>query len=164
VGRPQDQGYPIRGIVKEGLLYLHNFETSRWPAGNPETGYLNSDGSPTKTEVLKSRSDPVTEFYWRLSFAKRPQEELYDIVEDPDCSTNLSELEEYQQQKALLKKELFDTLTAQEDPRILGNGQIFDEYIYADEKHRNFYDRFMAGEEIQAGWVNSSDFEESPLD
>jgi len=32
VGRPDDQGYPIRGIVKGGYLYVHNFETSRWPA------------------------------------------------------------------------------------------------------------------------------------
>ena len=33
VGRPNDVGYPIRGIVKDAFLYLHNFETSRWPAG-----------------------------------------------------------------------------------------------------------------------------------
>lgn len=48
VGRPNDQGYPIRGIIKGDFLYLINFETSRWPAGNPETGYMNVDGSPTK--------------------------------------------------------------------------------------------------------------------
>ena len=32
-------------------------------------------------------------------------------------------------------------------------------FIYADEKTRNFYDRFMRGEKPQAGWVNDSDFE-----
>ncbi|MHC4994952.1 MAG: sulfatase family protein, partial [Planctomycetota bacterium] len=52
VGRPNDVGYPIRGIVKDGVMYLENFEPDRWPIGNPETGYLNSDGSPTKTEIL----------------------------------------------------------------------------------------------------------------
>ena len=46
VGRPDDAGYPIRGIVKGGFLYLKNFKPERWPAGNPETGYLNVDGSP----------------------------------------------------------------------------------------------------------------------
>ena len=67
VGRPNDQGYPIRGIIKGDFLYLINFETSRWPAGNPETGYMNVDGSPTKTEVLKARRNPETESYWQLS-------------------------------------------------------------------------------------------------
>ncbi|MGN6547875.1 MAG: hypothetical protein ACTHK7_22760, partial [Aureliella sp.] len=46
VGRPHDWGYPIRGIVTAEYLYLHNYEPSRWPAGNPETGYLDTDGSP----------------------------------------------------------------------------------------------------------------------
>jgi hypothetical protein len=39
IGRPNDAGYPVRGIVQDGLLYLHNFEPSRWPACNPETGF-----------------------------------------------------------------------------------------------------------------------------
>ena len=55
VGRPHDQGYPVRGIVKNDLLYLHNFEPTRWPSGNPETGYTDCGGSPTKTEILNSR-------------------------------------------------------------------------------------------------------------
>ena len=40
VGRPDDKGYPIRGLIRGEYLYLKNFETSRWPAGNPETGYM----------------------------------------------------------------------------------------------------------------------------
>ncbi|HYF00049.1 MAG TPA: sulfatase, partial [Planctomycetota bacterium] len=55
VGRPKDAGYPVRGIVRDGLMYLHNFEPSRWPACNPETGYLNCDGGPTKTVILEER-------------------------------------------------------------------------------------------------------------
>ena len=49
VGRPDDAGYPDKRNNKEGFLYLKNFKPERWPAGNPETGYLNVDGSPTKT-------------------------------------------------------------------------------------------------------------------
>ncbi len=37
VGRPHDVGYPIRGIIANDQVYLHNFEIDRWPAGNPET-------------------------------------------------------------------------------------------------------------------------------
>ena len=55
IGRPGDAGYPIRGIVKGNLLYLRNFEPDRWPAGNPETGYLAVDASPTKSEILNLR-------------------------------------------------------------------------------------------------------------
>ena len=55
VGRPNDEGYPVRGILKDGYLYLRNFKPDRWPAGNPETGYLNCDGSPTKTYILNTR-------------------------------------------------------------------------------------------------------------
>ena len=47
MGRPHDWGYPIRGLVKDDKLYLHNFEPTRWP-GNPETGYLDCDSSPPK--------------------------------------------------------------------------------------------------------------------
>ena len=35
VGRPNDWGYPIRGIRKGDYLLVLNFETNRWPAGNP---------------------------------------------------------------------------------------------------------------------------------
>ena len=50
-------------------------------------------------------------------------------------------------------------LLAQEDPRIMGNGHIFDEYPYSEESRRDFFNRFMAGEEMKAGWVNISDWE-----
>ena len=91
IGRPEDQGYPIRGIVTSEFLYVKNFEPERWPAGNPETGYLNCDGSPTKTVCLDARDNPETKKYWEMSFGKRPPEELYNIREDKDCMNNLAE-------------------------------------------------------------------------
>ncbi|MBX3744415.1 MAG: hypothetical protein KF833_03830 [Verrucomicrobiae bacterium] len=39
----------MRAILHDRMLYLRNLQTGRWPAGNPETGYLDCDGSPTKT-------------------------------------------------------------------------------------------------------------------
>ena len=64
-GRPDDVGYPIRGIHKNNMFYLKNYETDRWPSGNPETGYLNTDGSPTKTEILNLRRNGKKKF-WKL--------------------------------------------------------------------------------------------------
>jgi hypothetical protein len=164
IGRPKDWGYPIRGIVKDGMLYLHNFETARWPAGNPETGYLNTDGSPTKTEVLKCRTSPSQKVFWQLCFGKRPQEELFNVTADPACVNNLVDRPEHQASKAALKQQLFEELKAQEDPRMVGQGHIFEQYPYADPKLRGFYERYMSGEKLKAGWVNESDFEKAPLD
>ena len=163
VGRPNDAGYPVRGIVKDGFLYVCNFEPNRWPAGDPVTGYLNTDGSPTKTECIQARHKPETQHYWASSFGKRPAEELYDIRKDPDCLENLAGRSEFQQRKAALKEQLFRELRAQADPRMLGQGHIFDEYPYADARTRQFYERYKSGElgKKAAGWVNPSDFEDS---
>jgi len=38
VGRPHDEGYPVRGIVKNNFFYAKNYEPDRWPSDNPETG------------------------------------------------------------------------------------------------------------------------------
>jgi arylsulfatase A-like enzyme len=159
IGRPHDWGYPIRGIVKNGMLYLHNFEISRWPAGNPETGYLNCDGSPTKTQILELRRAGTNVAFWNLAFGKRVAEELYDVQHDPDCLTNLAQDPQHAALKAALHDQLFRELRDQADPRMLGQGHVFDEYPYAQAAQRNFYERFMRGEKLSAGWVNPSDFE-----
>jgi len=116
VGRPHDEGYPTRGIVKDGWLYLHNFEPSRWPACNPFSGYLDCDGSPTKTEILKARPGEL----WSLSFGLRPADELYDLAADPDCMKNLAGKAECQARQTALRDQLFAELKKQKDPRVLG--------------------------------------------
>ncbi|MDD5519897.1 MAG: sulfatase [Kiritimatiellae bacterium] len=163
VGRPHDWGYPIRAIIKDDMLYLHNFESSRWPACNPETGYLNCDGGPTKTEILKTRTDSNKHYLWQLSFGLRSREELYNLGVDSECITNLAGDEKYREIKNALKGQLFRELKEQKDPRMFGNGDVFDKYPYADERMRNFYERFMKGEKMRAGWVNDSDFEKEPV-
>ncbi|MGK6350996.1 sulfatase family protein [Parapedobacter sp. DT-150] len=159
VGRPHDWGYPIRGILKDGYLYLRNFEPQRWPAGNPETGYLNTDGSPTKSFVLNQRRYHGAPAFWELNFGMRPSEELYDVSADADCLNNLAKDGQYHDLKARLYETLKTELEAEEDPRILGHGEVFDRYIYAEERSRNFYERFMSGEAIRAGWINQNDIE-----
>lgn len=158
VGRPNDQGYPIRGIIKGDFLYLMNFETDRWPAGNPETGYLNVDGSPTKTQVLQSRRLDETADLWYLSFGKRRGEELYNIHVDRECMTNLINDKEKSSLVDELRLLLLSKLKEQEDPRVLGNGDIFDSYMYMG-KERNVWNRMRKGEKIKLGFVNETDFE-----
>ncbi|EAZ79714.2 heparan N-sulfatase [Algoriphagus machipongonensis] len=160
VGRPEDQGYPIRGIVKDGMLYLKNFKPDRWPAGNPETGYLNTDGSPTKTVVLNSIYQPNTFKFWKESFGKREEEEFYDIANDPECLNNLASDEKYQEKLKEMRLELIATLTEQGDPRMKGDGNLLESYLYSDKSGVNFYERYMSGEKVNFGWVNASDFQD----
>lgn len=158
VGRPDDQGYPIRGLIRGDFLYLKNFEIDRWPAGNPETGYMNVDGSPTKTEVLKARCNPRTAYMWELCFGKRVAEELYNIKKDPNCMVNLIDREDYRQIKENMEKEMTVRLVEQGDPRMYNKGEIFDRYPDVSGA-RQFYNRTKAGEKVGSGWVDKTDFE-----
>ena len=164
IGRPHDWGYPVRGIITETHLYIENFEPTRWPAGNPETGYLNTDGSPTKTSILNMRRSGQDTRYWQLNFGKRPPIEFYDISKDPDCVNNLVENRELYDKQKELKERLYSRLKNQKDPRMFGKGHIFDDYIYSGDSTRGFYERFTSGEKMKAGWVNPTDFEPEPLD
>lgn len=159
VGRPNDEGYPVRGLIKDGYLYLRNFEPERWPKGNPETGYLNCDGSPTKTYILDTRRKKEQIKYWQLNFGKRVAEELYNIEKDPFCMNNLADHTNLAVRKAKMVEEMTEKLKEQGDPRILGNGDIFDNYTYSGGATRDYYDRYMGGEKVKAGWVNESDYD-----
>jgi N-sulfoglucosamine sulfohydrolase len=160
-GRPLNQGYPIRSIIMAGFLYQINFKPELWPAGNPETGYLNTDGSPTKTFILNQRRNGNDLSYWEKCFGKHPQEELYDLSIDPECILNLASAASYQNLKDDLKKILLNDLQMQNDPRLSGNGDVFDNYPFDNPEDWNFYERYMNGEikKYQTGWVNPGDYE-----
>ena len=169
IGRPENAGYPIRGIRKGSFLYIQNFKTDRWPAGNPETGYLNCDGSPTKTEILNLRRSGESPSWWKLSFGKRPAEEFFNLATDPDCVNNLAtasaSIDRYRGDMQALKNQMIQELKSQGDPRMFGKGDIFDNYPYSGKSTDNFYQRYMAGEKgLPAGWVNKTDFEPQPIE
>ncbi|WP_226967937.1 sulfatase [Zobellia roscoffensis] len=160
-GRPDDVGYPIRGIHKNNMLYVKNYEIDRWPKGNPETGYLNTDGSPTKTEILNLRRNGSKEF-WKMNFGKRVEEELYDVANDPFCIHNLATNPKYQKTKEALKIEMEAKLLAQGDLRMSGYGHLYEKAPFV--RGRNFYSDFIEGRKPKAGWVNDADFEPYLLD
>jgi len=164
VGRPHDQGYPVRGIIRDDFLMIRNFTPQRWPSGNPETGYLNTDGSPTKTEILNLMRSGGSVDWGNLAFGKRVEYELYDLEGDRDCLVNLADEPEY----ASRRKEMIDQmqfhLRKQGDPRVLGHGEVFDGYLYANERERGFYEKYLANpDSVRAGWVNPTDFEPQPV-
>ncbi len=162
-GRPHNQGYPIRGIFSDGWLYLRNYQPDRWPAGNPETGYMNCDKSPTKTEVLKTRRDPNNRHFWRLCFGKRPEEELYHFADDPDCLVNLAEDPVHATRRNTLRATMEVELRRQGDPRMEDRGDCFDAYPFSHPWLQDYYERYMSrhvtGERMEPGWIEPTDIE-----
>jgi hypothetical protein len=159
LGRPDDQGYPIRGIVVEDFLYLRNYHPERWPAGNPETGYMDCDGSPTKSNILKDRRSRGKSYFWEMNFGKHPGEELYLLTKDPECIENLANHPNFEKAKAKLVGQMEKKLREDKDPRTLGKGEIFDTYPYSEERQRNYYSRWLLGEKMSAGWIEKTDVE-----
>jgi N-sulfoglucosamine sulfohydrolase len=129
LGRPYDWGYPVRAIRTPEYLYVFNFETDRWPAGDPETGYRNVDGSPTKTRILQTFDE-----YYEMSFGKRPERALYAIQTDPECMNNLAFDPARQGLVESLHTRMIAMLTAEGDPRVTGNAAFFDTIPYLGQR------------------------------
>ena len=137
LGRPYDQGYPVRGIRTPEFFYKRNYEPDRWPAGNPETGYRNCDDGPTKQFLLRGFDK-----YYRMSFGKRPPEELYDMKGDPECINNLAADPRHAQTKRQLRDRMEDMLRKEGDPRMLGQAHFFDTVEYTGPKAHS-YDNWL---------------------
>lgn len=129
LGREGDVGYPVRCLRTDEFLYVRNLKPELWPAGNPETGFTGCDSSPTKAFIL-AQHERGEERYFNLAFGKRPLEELYAIKDDPDCLTNLAGDPGYADVVRAMWSELSGYLRAQGDPRMFGEGDIFDRYEY----------------------------------
>lgn len=137
LGRPNDAGYPVRAIRTPEYLYVRNYETDRWPVGNPETGYRNCDDGPTKTLLISS-----FDHFYKLNFGKRPAEELYRVDQDPDCVKNVAADPQFAEVKAGLQKEMETMLRQDNDPRMAGQGHIFDYYPYVGKRSHG-YDEWL---------------------
>jgi arylsulfatase A-like enzyme len=142
-GRPQLQGYPVRGLIQDGFLYLINFEPERWPGCDPEADYPDTDPSPTKTLVAGGRDHPTLHAYWTLCFGKRPAEELYNLAQDRDCVKNLVSDVASADRKKGMRQRLLDLLKAQQDPRVVPGerGVPFDQYLPTRQDWIGKYER-----------------------
>jgi N-sulfoglucosamine sulfohydrolase len=89
---------------------------------------------------------------------------MYDVRKDPDCLNNLIHSPAFTDLAGKLKQQLFGQLKQQGDPRMFGNGKVFDQYPYAGPE-KDFYNRFKTGK-VNANtpkWVNPTDFEKMPI-
>jgi arylsulfatase A-like enzyme len=163
IGRPNDWGYPIRGIIKEGVFMVENFEPTRWPGGNPETGYMDCDAGATKTWLINAHRQSPTDPFWSMCFGLRPGVELYDLKQDPDFMSNLAEKADATALLTSLREQLHSELKRQGDSRMEGKGEIFDNYPHAAKANVGFYEKFMRGEPVKAGWIAPTDIEKKSL-
>jgi uncharacterized sulfatase len=140
--RPDNVGYPARAIRTKQYLFIWNIKADRWPAGDPppvhpspdvspdlspiQVGYEDVDDSPTKRIMLRRKDHWPREY--DLAFAKRPAEELYDIQADPECLRDLAGDPLYTPICNDLRKRLLGKLREEGDPRVSGNGDIFESY------------------------------------
>jgi len=147
-GQEHDMGgYPMRAIRTHDFLYIRNFKPDRWPSGYPagyaepveihvskprgtKFGFADTDASPTKSYIIKHRDDPKVARLYELAFGKRPAEELYDLKNDPAQMNNVAGRPEYVKIQKKLAAALMAELKATRDPRVLGEGDIFDQYPY----------------------------------
>lgn len=126
----------MRALRSHEYLYIRNFKPERWPAGAPvkydETGTL-SPGYHDIDDFMESylfenRSIDTIKYYFDFAVAKRPAEEMYDILRDPYCLNNLATLPEYQEILIEFRKKLKLRLIGTGDPRLTGNGDIWESY------------------------------------
>lgn len=135
IGRPNDQGYPVRAIRTKDFLYVHNFNPERWPACNPETDFGNCDPGPTK-DVLKALGPG--NYYYELSFGKRLPDELYRLEDDPEGVHNLANDLAYSGKMTELRDKMMAMLKEEKDPRALGQAAIFDTYPYIGGRSKGY--------------------------
>jgi N-sulfoglucosamine sulfohydrolase len=132
-------GYPQRCIRTDQYLYIRNFKPERWPAGSPQkydekgnpeqppTAYHDIDEA-SDNFVIRERDSPQYSKYFHWAVDKRPAEELYDIQKDPGCLNNLAGIVDHAEELLLLRTALGGYLMRTQDPRVIGNGEVFETY------------------------------------
>ncbi len=116
-------GLPNRGVRTKPFLYIRNYDIDSMP------GFNAVQGGPA-TEIMKREKvqDPEIARNYALCYGKRPEEELYDSIQDPFQMQNLADDPAYAETKKQLRAELEKYLHATNDPRIAGDSGIFMQY------------------------------------
>ncbi len=120
-------GYPARCIRKDNWLYIRNFKPDRILAGDPPN-YHDIDDGPAKSYMMDNRDDPAIKPLFDHCFGKYPPEQLFDVSRDPGCMNNLADQPQLAAAKNQLWSILLDQLERSRDPRVKGNGHLFESY------------------------------------
>jgi len=122
-------GYPMRAVRTRDFLYVRNYETDRWPSGDPPH-FGDIDNGPSKEFVVSHKDSPEFGRFYQLACAKRPAEELYDLKLDSAQQVNVAREPKYASSRAKFSKMLDDGLKKGQDPRATGQTIIWDSSPY----------------------------------
>ena len=118
-------GYGGRAIQTKDYLYIRNYESENWPAGDPPLygdvdAHMLQYPCPAKMYLLENKEDEAVKPLFDLAFSKRPMEELYDLKKDPHQMNNVAELAEYAEAKKQIAAKIDKYLADTKDPRVVG--------------------------------------------
>jgi arylsulfatase A-like enzyme len=130
--RKGDLSYPCRAVRTNEFLYIRNFESDRWPAGDSTVHqsvgqFGDIDNSISKFQIMQLKGQGGNPDYYNLSFGKRPAEELYQVREDPFNLNNLATNPAYAQVLTELSTSLNNWMSNTDDLRAI-------------EPHTNYWD------------------------
>lgn len=137
--------YPQRAIRTKEFLYIRNFKPERWPMGtgpgfgaptapmpslealtnNTFAAFGDLDASPTKAWIA-TNPDVENGRFFDIAFGTRPAEELYDLRTDPLQTSNVAGELKYASVLESLSARLMKVLQETGDPRVTGDGTMFD--------------------------------------
>lgn len=127
--------YPKRALRTKDFLYIRNFDAEEWLTGevaghNPEYDFAETpwptepgafsfaiDPSPSKQFLRLNRGASDIKRFASLSFPRWPDEELYDLRNDPDQLQNVAKNPVYDSQLRNLRIQLTTKLAESNDPR-----------------------------------------------
>ena len=144
-------GYPQRCIRQGNYLLIWNLKPERWPAGPPTklggnakyptngeilsgkvgdygSAFHDVDHGPSLWFLVENREKAEVKALFNMALGFRPEFELYDLEKDQACLKNLAANPELRPvfQKMLTK--LQARLKEDKDPRVMGNGDIWETY------------------------------------
>lgn len=134
-------GYGGRALKTEKYLYIRNYESQEWPAGDPPLygdvdAHMLQYPCGSKMELLVNKDDAAINPLFELAFGKRPAEELYDMSKDPDQVNNVAGDPAYAEALKAMSAQLTEHLKATGDPRELGGEQKWLNAAYFAEQDK----------------------------
>jgi arylsulfatase A-like enzyme len=122
--RKGDLSYPMRAVRNQDYLYIWNPMPERNPAGNPTVHqsvgqFGDVDHSITKFLIMQLEGKAKAEQpdLFQLSFGQRPEEELYDVRNDPYQLKNLAADPAFSATKSEMKAQLLNWMKTTGDLR-----------------------------------------------
>ena len=132
-------GYPQRMMRRGDYLVIWSMKPDRYPAGAPRelvdgelspphSAYYDIDDSVSKRELLAKWDDPYIGKFFHLAVDKRPEWELFNVKDDPECLNDLAGNPEYASLLAEYQQQLKTTLEETGDPRLHGYGHVWEDH------------------------------------